>query len=156
MGNQMFFDMCGRSTPSFEVRLTDLVPRFSSKWLLEGKNRYSELLTIGSRKYQIHGNIIRVNAEEKKKDFMGITYWVDVTEYDDIKQEYLNSRPVVMMIVIDNYDELMKNVPERGKIDLRGEVEDRISHWVEGRNGFTAAMTATAMSSFSSSAIWSR
>jgi c-di-AMP phosphodiesterase-like protein len=135
-GNQMFFDMCGRSTPSFEVRLTDLVPGFSSKWLLEGKNQHSGLIELGGRRYQIHGNIIRASTEEQKKDYMGITYWVDVTEFDDIKQEYENSRPVVMIIVIDNYDELMKNIPDRGKTEIRGEVEDIISRWIEGKNGF--------------------
>ena len=135
-GNQMFFTMCGRSAPTFEARITDLVPGFSGKWMLEGKSQHGGLLEVNGRKYQIHGNIVRLNQAEQSRDFMGVTYWVDVTEFDDIKLEYMHSRPVVMIVVLDNYDELMKNVSDRGKIDLRSAVEDRVSQWVEGKGGF--------------------
>ena len=85
-GNQVFFNICGRVSPSFEAYITDLVPGFSGRWLLEGKNQFPGLLEIGGRKYQVHGNIIR-SAEESVHDFMGVTYWLDVTEFDNIKQE---------------------------------------------------------------------
>jgi c-di-AMP phosphodiesterase-like protein len=135
-GNQVFFNICGRVSPSFEAYITDLVPGFSGRWLLEGKNQFPGLLEIGGRKYQVHGNIIR-SAEESVHDFMGVTYWLDVTEFDNIKQEYANSRPVVGIIVVDNYDELLKNVSERKKIELRGEIEDKIAQWTEGKRGLT-------------------
>lgn len=135
-GNQSFWGMCGRSEPSFEAKLTHLVPDFSSKWLLEGKNQLPGLLGVGGRRYQVSGNIVRFDTSEKNRDFMGITYWVDVTEYDDIKQEYQNSRPVVAILVLDNYDELMKNAAERVRNELRSAVAERIEHWCEGKGGF--------------------
>ena len=94
--------------------MEDLVPGFSGKWLLEGKTQYPGLLELSDRKYQIHGNIVRAGKNEKSS-FMGITYWVDVTDYDAIQQEYEQSRPVVALIVLDNFDELIKNVPERNE-----------------------------------------
>lgn len=135
-GNQNFFSMCGRNAPAFEIRVTDLVPSFSSRWLLEGKNQHSGLLEVEGRKYQVHGNIIKVNQDEQSGDFMGIAYWIDVTEFDDIKLEYQDSRPVIMIIVLDNYDEILKNVSDRGKIDLRGAIEDKVTQWADGRHGF--------------------
>ncbi|HHU22578.1 MAG TPA: DHH family phosphoesterase [Clostridiales bacterium] len=134
-GNQVFFNICGRVSPSFEAYLTDLVPGFSGKWLLEGKNQYPGLLEIGGRKYQVHGNIIRSADDESVHNFMGVTYWLDVTEFDNIKQEYANSRPVVGIIVLDNYDELLKNASERKRIELRGELEDKIAQWSDGKQG---------------------
>jgi c-di-AMP phosphodiesterase-like protein len=133
-GNQSFFKICGRSGPSFEAHMEDLVPGFSGKWLLEGKTQYPGLLELSGRKYQLHGNIVRASKDEKGS-FMGITYWVDVTDYDAIQQEYEQSRPVVALIVLDNYDELIKNVPERMKNDLRNMVEDKIGQWLEGTDG---------------------
>ena len=108
------------------------------KWLLEGKTQYPGLLAMGDRKYQIHGNIIRpADAEgDQGHGFMGIAYWVDVTEYDDIRIKYEDSRPVIATIVIDNYDELVKNHPDRIKNDLRDAVEDSISQWCDGKDGF--------------------
>lgn len=134
--NQIFFDICGVSGSRFEARMDDLSPAFSGKWLMEGKNQYPGLMTVGGRKYQIHGNIIRSDGENGRENrgFMGITYWVDVTEYDDTKLEYESSRPVVATIVIDNYDELMKNKTERVRNEVRDSVEDLIVQWGEGKD----------------------
>ena len=137
-GNQIFFSLFGDRRPSFEADLSDMVPGFTSKWLLEGKKQYPGLVQVGDRKYQLHGNIIRAKNEEvseRGKDFMGITYWVDVTEFDNTKTEYELSRPVTMLMVIDNYDELMKNVSDRGKVELRGAVDDLVNAWTEGKRG---------------------
>ncbi|MGN1001375.1 MAG: DHH family phosphoesterase [Oscillospiraceae bacterium] len=137
-GNQIFFNLFGGAKPSFDARLNEMIPGFSSKWLLEGKSQYPGLVQVNGRKYQLHGNIIRSRDEDpnnKNRDFMGITYWVDVTDFDDIKQEYESSRPVTMIFVIDNYDELMKNVPDRVRTDLRGAIDDKISQWCDGMNG---------------------
>ena len=135
--NQIFFNMCGVSGSRFEARLDELVPDFTGKWLLEGKTQYPGLLAMGGRKYQIHGNIIRPSEEnaEPGHGYMGIAYWVDVTEYDDIRIKYEDSRPVIATIVIDNYDELVKNHPDRIKNDLRDAVEDAISQWCDGKDG---------------------
>ena len=65
---------------------------------------------------------------------MGIAYWVDVTEYDDVRIKYEESRPVVGVLIIDNYDELIRNQPERVKNDLRDAVEDQINQYWEGRD----------------------
>jgi len=137
-GNQIFFDLVGGQQSSFDAQLSDMVPGFTSKWLLEGKKQYPGLVQIGGRKYQLHGNIIRSRDEdvhESDRNFMGITYWVDVTEFDNIKSEYEASRPVTMLLVVDNYDELMKNLTDRARVELRGVLDDRLSQWSEGKEG---------------------
>ena len=134
-GNEKFFELGGKSVSRIDARISDMVPEFSGKWLLEGKNRYPTLLHVGGRKYQLHGNIIRSGSDEENSAFMGITYWVDVTEYDDTRIEYDNSRPVAAIIVIDNLDELCRNQPDRVKNDLRDSVEDRLKLWAEPCGG---------------------
>ena len=133
-GNDMFFGMCGSSGDRLDARLTDLVPEFSGKWLLEGKSKYNSLIEINDRKYQIHGNIIRTAEEKADSTFMGITYWVDVTEYEEIRREYEESRPVVGVIVIDNLEELYRNQPERVRNDIRDSIEDKLNQWGSERN----------------------
>ncbi len=136
-GNQIFFNLFGRQKPSFEASLVEMVPGFSSKWLLEGKTQYPGLVQVDGRKYQLHGNIIRGKDEaaDAHGAFMGITYWVDVTEFDDIKLEYEASRPATMILVVDNYDELIKGVTDRKRMELRGIIDDEISSWCEGKGG---------------------
>jgi c-di-AMP phosphodiesterase-like protein len=136
-GNEIFFNLLGGKHPSFDAKLNDMVPGFTSKWLMEGKSRYAGLVQVNGRKYQLHGNIIRGKNDESdsRRDYMGITYWVDVTDFDNIKLEYENSRPVMAVMVVDNYDELTKNLTDRAKVELRGEIDDKLAQWCQGKNG---------------------
>ena len=134
-GNDMFFEMCGATGTRLDARVVDLVPEFSGKWLMEGKTLYPGLITIEGRKYRLHGNIIRSDSANDKDAFMGISYWVDITEYDNIKLEYENSRPVPGIIVIDNLEELYRNQSDRIKNDIRDAIEDRLNQWCEEFNG---------------------
>lgn len=114
-GNDQFFAMCGATGTRLDASIADMVPQFSGKWLLEGKSQYPALLQVGGRKYQLHGNVIRSEKPGDDGAVTGITYWVDVTEYDDVRVEYERSRPVPGIVVIDNLDELTRNQPDRGK-----------------------------------------
>ena len=134
-GNDKFFKMCGASGSRLDARIVDLVPDFTGKWLVEGKTSYPGLISIGKNKYELHGNIIRSENTDDKDAFMGICYWVDVTEYENIRHEYEESRPVPGVIVIDNLEELCKNQPERVKNDIRDAIGDRLSRWCEEFNG---------------------
>ena len=134
-GNEMFFNLAQEKGSRVDARISDMVPEFSGKWLLEGKTRYPSLLQVEGRKYQIHGNIIRSERAEENSAFMGITYWVDVTDYDNTRLEYEASRPVAAVIVIDNLDEMGKNQTERVRNDIRDSVEDRLNQWSDACRG---------------------
>ena len=110
-GNEMFFRMVGETGTRLDANLAELVPQFSGKWLLEGKTRYPTLLEVQGRKYQLHGNLIHSEKDKENSAFMGITYWVDVTDYDDIRIRYESTRPVAGIVIIDNLEELVKTSP---------------------------------------------
>ena len=134
-GNDMFFDMCGQHGTRMDASIADMVPQFSGKWLLEGKTQYPTLLELGGRKYQLHGNIIRSDKKDEQNAFMGITYWVDVTDYDKIRQEYEHTRPVAGIVIIDNLEEMIRNQPDRVKNDIRDAVEDKLKEWCDSFHG---------------------
>ena len=133
--NQNFFDLCGRHKPTVDMRITDVIPEFSGRWLLEGNTQCPELLEYQGRKYQIHGNLVRTNPDDAAS-YMGITYWVDVTDYEKIRLEYYASRPIIAVIVIDNYDELIRGLTDRKRNELRDAIEDKLLQWCEGKGGF--------------------
>ncbi|MDL2300252.1 DHH family phosphoesterase [Clostridiaceae bacterium OttesenSCG-928-D20] len=134
--NQVFFDISNQKNPYIDAKMTDLIPNFVGKFLMEGKTQYPELLEFNGRKYQIHGNIVRSNEKGKALDFMGITYWLDVTEYDAISQEYLKSRPIVAVVAWDNFDEMMKKASDRERTTMRSDLDEKISQWVQDLDGF--------------------
>lgn len=131
--NQTFFDSCGWSGMRYDRAITEFIPEFSGKWLLEGKTQYPGLVEMNGKMYRVTGNLIRSDGEEQSGDYMGITYWVDVTDYESIRREYEWSKPVVSLIVIDNYDELLKNLPDRKRADLRDSIEEIILEWAKDK-----------------------
>lgn len=135
-GNEMFFSICGEAGKRLDARVSDLVEDFSSKWLSEGKTQYPGLIDLNGRRYRVHGNIVRTDSgDENGNAFMCVTYWIDVTDYDNIKTEYEKSRPVAGVLVIDNYEELIKNLPDREKNDARDAIEDKLSELSAGCGG---------------------
>ena len=57
--NQEFFSICGQARPQVGAYMADLIPAFDGKWILEGKRRCPNLMQVGERRYQVHGNLIR-------------------------------------------------------------------------------------------------
>ncbi len=117
----------------FEARLGDVVPGFNGKWLLDGKNECPELVTLGGRRYKVFGSLIRTSSDPGS--IMATTYWVDVTDYADKYDEYLGSRLVASIIVLDNYDELVKNLSEKEKSAILSDIDDKLSDWIAGTEG---------------------
>ena len=133
-GNETFFRLFGEKGTRLDVRIGDLLPDFSGKWLLDGQSCYPGLVQLQGRKYQLHGNLLRSDRPGEDAAFMGITYWVDGTEYDDIRLRYENTRPVPGVIILDNLDEMCRNHPERVRNEVRDAIEDRLHHWCAGYN----------------------
>ncbi len=134
-GNDAFFAMFGINGPRLDSQLAVLIPDFSGKWLMEGKTCYPSLVEIRDRKYQMYGNLIRGEKDDENNVIMGITYWLDVTDYDNTRILYERSRPIPGVIVLDNLDELMRNYPDRVKNDIRENVEERLHRWSEKYHG---------------------
>ena len=134
--NEEFFRICGTKGTRYDARMSDFLPEFNSKWLTEGKNQYPSLLPMNDRRYRVHGNVIRHDYENQDVTFMGITYWLDVTDYDDIRIEYEESRPVAGVILIDNYEELIRNQPDKERNRMRDSIEEKLMNWAENCRGF--------------------
>ena len=134
-GNDNFFAMFGLSGSRIDAKLASLISGFSGKWLMEGKNRYPSIVELDGKKYQLHGNLIRSEREDEDSAIMGITYWLDVTDYDNTRILYEQSRPIPGVVVIDNLEEMVKNYPERVKNEIRDAVEDRLRAWCSAYHG---------------------
>ena len=132
--NQRFTEMTGDREHIFERSLSDAVPGFDAKWLMEGQTQCPELVEVGGRSYQVFGNIVK--TEEAPPQFLGNAYWMDVTEFAETEERYWKSRPVCSLIVLDNYGELLGSLTEKEKSAILAEIDDKISHWCSTSGGF--------------------
>lgn len=63
-------------------------------------------------------------------------YFIENTSLKNTVAEYAESRPVIAIIMIDNYDELMQNAKEGEKAEIVGMIEKLLTAWVSQTSGF--------------------
>ncbi len=134
--NDEFLSITGERRHLFEITMADMVPDFSLKWLTEGHKEAPEPAAIGDRRFRVYGNMFSLENSAVSGNAWGITYFMDVTEYERISAEYAASRPVVSVIMLDNYDELIKNLTETAKASILAKIDRRISEWTASTGGY--------------------
>ena len=131
--NQRFSELTGYADTMMEQQLEEVLPEFSTEWLASGKTEYPHDVTLNGRRYRIYGTTVR--AEDNRGTMLGVLYFVDLTELYQIRDEYVRSRPVVSIILIDNYEELTKNMTESAISSMNAKLGDEITAWTEGFHG---------------------
>ena len=131
--NQRFSELTGYADTMMEQQLEEVLPDFSTEWLTSGKTECPQDVTLSGRRYRVYGTTIR--AEDSRGTLLGVLYFVDLTELYQIRDEYVRSRPVVSIILIDNYEELTRNLTESGISSLNAKLGDVITAWTEGFHG---------------------
>lgn len=81
-----------------------------------------------AKKYTVYGS--------KRKDGCYQLYFIDNTELKNTAAEYMLSRPVVAIIMIDSYEELMQNAKEGEKAEIVSMIEKLLTAWVSQTTGF--------------------
>ena len=133
--NEKFLSITGERQRFFEIRINDIVPEFPTTWLLDGKNECPQLVTVGGRKFKIYGNLVRLVRDLGLHEYAATTYWVDVTEYSQVYEEYVNSKPVLAIILLDSYEELIKGMTEKEKSTLLSDIDEMIHEWAKTNGG---------------------
>ena len=131
--NHRFSELTGYADTMMEQQLHEVLPEFSTEWLASGKTECPQDVTLNGRRYRVYGTTIR--AEDSRGTMLGVLYFVDLTELYQIRDEYVRSRPVVSIILIDNYEELIKNLTESAISTLNAKLGDEITAWTDGYNG---------------------
>lgn len=128
-----FAEITGFRDTMIQRRIEDVLPDFSLDWLISGKNEAPNEIAVGKRRYRVHGTSIR--ADDPQSTALGVLYLADLTELYQIKDEYIRSRPVVSIILVDNYDELTRNLSEGAISAMNAGINNAITEWAEGYHG---------------------
>ena len=136
--NNAFMDLSGFREKMHKQNITDLLPGFNMDWLLSGKREYPSDVTVNGRRYRIYGNAI--HADDPGSTLLAALYFTDLTDLYQIRDEYVRSRPVVSIILIDNYEELTKNLTESATSNLNAQLNEAITAWAEDYHGLLRRM----------------
>ena len=134
-GNDRFVGLTGLKDKLFEVTVADAVPGFDSHWLLEGKREAPDYVVWNHRTYRVFGALNRTDELKGDHSTMATTYWLDITEAEQMRQTLDMTRPAVAILMIDNYEDLMKACPESKRSALLAEIEGKLNDWCADSGG---------------------
>lgn len=131
--NQPFAVMTDTHESLFSSHMSEALPGLDTHWLMEGKTTCPYDLEVKDKKYNVYGNIVRTG--DRTRSLLSILYFVDVTDYNNLRTTYENRKPIVAMMMVDSYEELFKGLTESEKSLLSAEIDRVIGDWVEPTGG---------------------
>ena len=131
--NEKFIQLTGFSDTMLVQNIHGVLPTFSTDWLGDRKTEAPYDVELEGRRYRIYGTTHR--AGDPSGTMLGVLYFSDLTMLYQVRDEYIRSRPVVSIILIDNYEELTKNLNESAISSLNARINDVIIEWSEQYHG---------------------
>lgn len=130
--SESFLQLTEQREGIFDAHLETVFPNISFHWLLEGKTEAPETVVWNHRTYRVFGG---VSHPEGGRSALATTYWMDVTDTEEMRRTLELTRPVVAILMVDNYEDLMKTTPEGKRSAVRAMLEEKLSQWSAGSEG---------------------
>ena len=131
--NEKFSNITGFKETITDQHISDVLPELTTDWLASGKSEFPHDVTVSARRYRVYGTAIR--TENSGTPMLGMLYFSDLTEMYQVRDEYIRSRPIVSIILVDNYEELTMNLSESAISTMNAEINDAITKWTENYHG---------------------
>ncbi len=120
-------------------QLKDLIPSLDLEWLRDGVGEAPTELQFRNRRFRLTGSILP-DVDAKGGLLLGMLYFQDQTELLQVRDEYIRSRPMVSIVLVDNYDELADTLPDAEMAGLNAQINTCINEWTEENNGLLRKM----------------
>ena len=133
--NENFLQLAGVREHLFEMRVDDAVPDFPVQWLLEGKQECPGRVAMNSRRFRVYGSLVRAKGRGGEQNLVATTYWVDTTDADQLLETYTATRPVLSILMLDNYEDLMKACADTQRSAVLAQIDEKLSAWASAGAG---------------------
>ena len=104
--------------------------------MLNGGANILKEIKINESYYKVMGNLIKIQGRTDVTDYILLLYFLDNTEFAELKIRYEEEKPVIGIIIIDNYDELMQSMEDTARPQMLAEIDRKIVQWM----GFTGGI----------------
>ncbi len=118
----------------FGKDVAELIPELQISRFVETDEHTRVNLTIGDNCYEVWGNVAK-NATLTNRDSLVVLYFIDKTEEVRTAKLRDDEQLIETVVIIDNYDEVLKETPDTNHGALLGEIESKIGAWVALGNG---------------------
>lgn len=115
--------------------IDELMPFLSPVCFFDEKKQEICELVWKDRIYKIDTSPLEWKGESEKPKRIVVLYWIDITEKQEYKNKYEQGKPLVCLVQIDNYDEVMVNTEEENRPVVIAEVDKKVGQWVHAATG---------------------
>lgn len=133
--NESFLQLASVREHLFEMRLSEAVPDFQVQWLLSGKQESPERVELNNHRFRVYGSLVRSRNRTGVQSLVATTYWVETTEADHLREVYEASRPVAAILMLDNYEDLMKACEDTQRSAVLAQIDEKLQTWANAGQG---------------------
>ncbi len=130
--NSAFCEQIYTDGDAFGLPLSDVIEYDEEKL----KNKNEVIAQYKDRFYKLSATVT-----QKDETSLMLMYMEDVTDYVILQQRFLESRPSVVLIMIDNYEDLMQNVKDTEKARVLLQVEKLFEDFMSKTSGVIRKVT---------------
>ncbi len=129
--NSKFIDMLS-DRDILDKNIEKILPTFDLSKLLS-EDSFKEI-KIKDKIYRVLHNIVKIDNKHDER-YIIILYWIDYTNFYNLKLKYNSEKPNVAAIQVDNYDDVLQSTEEGFRPLVIAEIDRRINLWVNRMNG---------------------
>ncbi len=112
--------------------IISLVPSLTLEQFKSGEQQ--EGIKIGEKTFNVFANLVNLE-DENPQNMIIMLYWFETTAYADLKHRYNDEKPVLALINVDNFEDVMNETKEEKIPFVTSEIEKRVNLWAMRMNG---------------------
>jgi len=113
----------------FGVKINSIIPLIEVNKLIESRGEFGSVVTIADSTYEIEAKIAG-RGDKNTKHKMLILYFIDKTDEYVLAKLREEEKTVEALVVIDNYEEVLKETPDSNHGKILGEIEQTVGSWI--------------------------
>lgn len=120
--------------------IEDLMEGFSTVKVLDENKVIESEYSFNGRQYHVIYSFVK--ASEEASDYKALIYWLDKTEYEDLKKIYDDNKESIMIIEIDGYEDVLKSTPEENRPMITMDIQKLLSNLENESEGMMCKMSS--------------
>ncbi len=114
---------------TFGTHINTLLPTLEVNKLTESKGEFGAVIEIDGRTYEVEARVTGREDKEAKHKFL-LLYFIDKSDEYRLAQLREEEKTVEAIVIIDNYEEVLKETPDSNHGKILGEIEQTIGEWI--------------------------
>lgn len=110
-------------------KVSDYIKDINVRKILDKNIDVVNNTALGDRRFSVLINPININENKKQDKYILMLYFIDKTDYYQLKEAYDSKKPVICLVEVDNFDEALKSVDEGDRPALIAAIDKRLNQW---------------------------